>query len=62
MDHRSIIDCKEITKKDINDFLNKKMAKDLGGKSSIQKILAGEGIGGLCRNYRSYLTIIAESS
>lgn len=44
MDRRSIIDCKEITKKDISEFLNRKMAKDPNSKSSIQKLLEDQGI------------------
>ena len=44
VDRRSIIDCKEITKKDITEFLNKKM-KDPTNKSSVQKLLEDQGIG-----------------
>ncbi|KAL5263642.1 hypothetical protein ACHWQZ_G008866 [Mnemiopsis leidyi] len=43
VDRRSIIDCKEITKKDITEFLNKKM-KDPTNKSSVQKLLEDQGI------------------
>ncbi|XP_063695324.1 rho GTPase-activating protein 27-like isoform X6 [Bolinopsis microptera] len=43
VDRRSILDCKEITKKDITEFLNKKM-KDPTNKSSVQKLLEDQGI------------------
>ena len=43
--NKSIIDCKEITKKDINAFLNQKLQRSSANKSSIQKILEEQGIG-----------------